>query len=625
MNLLQRRSLTGGTLVAIAVLFIALVMLSSVLLRGARIDLTENRLFTLSEGTRAILGKIEEPIQLYYFFSDRTAQNIPALRSYGTRVRELLEEMVAKSGGRLRLEVIDPLPFSEAEDRATALGLQAVPLGPGGESMFFGLAGTNSTTGQSTIPFFQPSKEAFLEYDIAKLVSSLSELDKPVVGLMSSLPIAPSFDPNLGRPGEGWVIHSELSALFEVRSIETSATAIPEDVQVLFLVHPKALSDDTQYAIDQFVLRGGRLVAFLDPHAETELPPGGMDQMAAMFSSKASEFDRLLGAWGVKFDPERVVLDAKQALQIQSGMSGRPVRHLGILGLDQSSLNQQDVVSAQLGTVNLSTVGYFELEEGRDVGFEALAQSSDQAMPFAADRVRFLPDPASLFNEFAGTGEHYTLAARLTGTLKTAFPERSGEGHLAESAEPANVILVADTDLLSDRLWVQIQQFFGQRLVNAFADNGNFVINAVDNLIGSADLIAVRTRATSNRPFTRVEEIKRRADDRFRQKEQELQQELAETERKLAELQGSKEQEQALVLSPEQRAELERFQDEKLRIRAELRQVRRQLDADIEALGARLKFINIAGMPLLISFGALGLLLLRNRRRREQAAAGAGR
>jgi len=623
MNLINRRSLTGGTLLVLAVLFIALVMLSSLLLRGARLDLTENRLFTLSKGTEAILAKIDEPVQLYFFFSDRTAQNIPQLRTYGNRVRELLEEMVAKSGGKLKLEVIDPLPFSEAEDRATGFGLQAVPLGAGGESLFFGLAGTNSTDGQAMIPFFQPSKETFLEYDIAKLISSLTTLDKPVLGIMSSLPMSPRFDPSIGRPSEGWVMDSELAALFEIRRLEMSAPSIPEDVQVLMLVHPKGLPLQTEYAIDQFVMRGGRLVLFVDPNAETEPPPEGVDQMQALFSPRASELDRLLTAWGVKFDSDRVVLDAKNALQVQAGSSQRPTRHVGILGLAQDSLNQNDVVSAQLGTVHFSTAGYFELIEGADVQFEALAQSSEASMSVPADRIRFLPDPSTLLNEFAPGGEPFVIAARVMGPLKSAFPERTDAGHLAETREPANLILFADTDVLSDRLWVQVQQFFGQRMVNAFADNGNLVINAVDNLVGSADLIAVRTRATSNRPFTRVEEIKRQADDRFRLKEQELQNELAETERNLAALQGGKDQEQALVLSAEQRTELERFQQEKLRIRAELRQVRRQLDADIESLGARLKFINIAGMPILLTIGVLGLLFWRGRRR--QAAGSTAR
>ncbi len=620
MNLLNRRSLTGGTLAVLAVLFIALVMLSSLLLRGARLDLTDNSLFTLSEGTEAILSKIDEPVQLYFFFSDRTAQNIPQLRSYGTRVRELLEEMVAKSGGNLKLEVIDPLPFSEAEDRATAFGLQAVPLGSGGESLVFGLAGTNSTDGQAIIPFFQPSKESFLEYDIAKLISSLTTLDKPVLGIMSSLPIAPRFDPASGAPAEGWVLDSELAALFEIRRLEITEGTIPDDVQVLMLVHPKSLSLETEYAVDQFVMRGGRLVLFVDPNAETEPAPEGVDQMQALFSPRASELDRLLTAWGVKFDPERVVLDAKHALQVQGGSAQRPMRHLGILGLDQDSLNQQDVVSAQLGTVNFSTVGYFEAIEGAETRLEALAQSSEASMSVAAEKIRFLPDPSTLLNDFAPSGEPFVLAGRLTGILKSAFPERSGDSHLSETKEPANIILFADTDVLADRLWVQVQQFFGQRMVNAFADNGNLVINSVDNLVGSADLIAVRTRATSSRPFTRVEELKRLADDRFRLKEQELQQELAETERNLTELQGGKDQEQAMVLSAEQRAELERFQQEKIRIRAELRQVRRQLDADIESLGAKLKFINIAGMPIALTLGVLGLLFWRSRRRQPAVA-----
>jgi ABC-type uncharacterized transport system involved in gliding motility auxiliary subunit len=295
------------------------------------------------------------------------------------------------------------------------------------------------------------------------------------------------------------------------------------------------------------------------------------------------------------------------------------MRHPGILGLEQDSLNQQDVVSAQLGTVNFSTVGYFEAIEGAETTLEALAQSSEASMSVAAEKVRFLPDPSTLLTDFAPSGEAFVLAGRLTGMLKTAFPDRTGEKHLGETKAPANIILFADTDVLADRLWVQVQDFFGQRVVNAFADNGNLVINSVDNLVGSADLIAVRTRATSSRPFTKVEELKRLADDRFRMKEQELQQELAETERKLTELQGGKDQDQAMVLSAEQRAELERFQQEKLRVRGELRQVRRQLDADIESLGARLKFINIAGMPIVLSIAVLGLLFWRTRRRRQQA------
>lgn len=619
-NKLHRRALAGSTLAVLALIFIALVVLSGMLLRGVRADLTENRLYTLSDGTRAILERIEEPVNLYYFFSEGAAENIPMLRTYSTRVRELLEEMAAASDGMLRLEVIDPLPFSEAEDRAAQYGLQALPVGTTGETLFFGLAGTNSTDGQTVIPFFQPDKEAFLEYDIAKLVASLAIDDKPVVGLLSSLPMGPGFNPQRRAVDEGWVIDGELRQLFELRRLEPGLSAIEADVDLLVLVHPKDLGEEALYAIDQFVLRGGRLVVFVDPHSEAEQAAPGADPASAMFQSKSSNLERLFAAWGVRFDPMQVVLDAQNALQVQTPEGG-VTRHLAILGLGLDDLNQKDVVSAELEAVNMASAGHFELTDEATVSLEPLAQSSSAASVVGADRLRMLPDPEALFADFQPRGEPMVLAARLTGPLKTAFPERSGDGHLAASSTDANMILVADTDLLSDRLWVQVQAFLGQRLVNAFANNGDFVVNAVDNLVGSAELIGVRARASSSRPFATVEALKRSADDRFRIKEQELQAELAETERNLANLQGAKADQQSLMLSPEQQAELQRFQEEKLRIRKELRQVRRQLDADIESLGAKLKFLNIAAMPLLVTLVAVGLLLWRARRRRQGIAA----
>jgi ABC-type uncharacterized transport system involved in gliding motility auxiliary subunit len=620
MNALHRRALTGSTLIVLALLFVAAVVLSGTLLRGLRLDLTENRLYTLSDGTRAVVDKLDEPVNLYFFFSDHAAQDMPQLRTYATRVQELLEEIAAVSGGSIRLQVIDPLPFSEEEDLATGFGLQAVPIGTAGGSLFFGLAGTDSTDGQALIPFFQPDKEHFLEYDIAKLIASLSGTDQPVVGVLSKLDIGPGFDPQRGQPTQGWVAYGELGNLFDVRRIEPSATTFDEDLQLLVLVHPKGLSDDTLYAIDQFVLGGGRLLVLVDPHAEMEQAGAGSDPAQAMFDTRSSTLDRLFDAWGVVFDPDQVVLDAQHALQIHPRPEQPPVRHLAVLGFGPEAMNQGDVISAQLDAVNLSTAGHFLLGDATTVVLEPLIQSSEGAALVAADRVRHLPDPNALFADFNPTGERYVLAARLTGALRTAFPERSGDGHLDASRQDANVVLIADTDLMSDRLWVQVQQFFGQRVMNAFANNGDFIINAVDNLVGSAELIAVRTRPRSVRPFTRVEQIRRLAEERFRLKEQELQAELAETERQLSELQRGRGDQGSMMLTAEQQAALQRFQQEQIRIRRELRQVRRQLDEDIRALGARLKLLNIVGMPLLLTFAAAGFAWWRSRRRREGLA-----
>lgn len=611
---LNRKTLTGSALFILALLFVAVLLVSNALLRGARVDLTQNRLYTLSEGTRNILTKLDEPVNLYLYYSDKATQNLPQLRAYYQRVRELLEEMAARSNGNLRLSVIDPLPFSEEEDAAAGYGLQAVPIDANGEKAFFGLAGTNSTKGQAIIPFFRPDKEAFLEYDIAKLVHDLNTTKKPAIGLLSSLPLAAGFDPATRQMREPWAVYQELSQLFDVRALNAAQLkSIDKDIDVLIVVQPKDLSDDAQYALDQFVLRGGHLMVFVDPSAE--LDDSGADPQnpqAAMMADKSSDLPKLFKAWGVDYARDKVVLDRARALQI-SGPDGAPVRHPGILGLTKADLSRDDVITANLETINVSSAGYFELAKESTAKLVPLIQSSTDSATTGADRLKFMPDPATLLNGFAPTGTPFVVAGRLEGKFKTAFPERKDEGHLAEAKEANAILLVADTDLLSDRLWAQSTNFMGQRLLTAFANNGDLFINAVDNLTGDTDLISIRGRATSQRPFTKVEELKRSADIAMRSQEQKLQGELSETERKLTELQSAKSQDQQMVLSPEQKAELDKFMKRKVEIRKELREVRRRLDADIESLGTRLKFYNILLIPILLVLGALGFAAWKRR------------
>jgi ABC-type uncharacterized transport system involved in gliding motility auxiliary subunit len=606
------------------VLFVAVMLLVNVIFRGARADLTQNHLYTLSEGTKKIVNSIDEPINLYLYFSDKGSQDLPQLRTYYTRVREMLEEMASRSGGKIKLELIDPLPFSEDEDRASSLGLQAVPTGAGGEKIYFGLAGTNSTNGQSSIPFFQPDKESFLEYDVAKLIHELSMTKKPVVGLLSGLPIASVFDPETRQMREAWAVDQQWSQLFDMRPLTpTNLKSIDKDVDVLVVVHPKQLSDDAQYAIDQFVMRGGHLLVFVDPSAE--LDDSGADPnnpMAAMMADKSSDLPKLFKAWGIQYDPKKVVLDRTRALPISLGEGQAPVRHPAILGFTAEDLNGDEVTTANLQTINMSTAGYFELSKDvKDEKLTPLIQTTGDATTAPADRLRMMQDPSALYNDYKPGGEHLIVAARLSGKFKTAFPERNEEGALKESKDDGQIVLVADTDVLSDRMWVQIRPFFGQKLMNAFANNGDFAVNALDNMAGSSDLISVRGRATSQRPFTTVEVLKRNADERFRAKESELKKELTDTERKLTELQSAKSKDQAQILSPEQKAEVDKFLKRKLEIRKELRQVRRQLDAEIEALGTRLKLVNIVLMPLLVTFAALGFAWWRNQRRRNAQGA----
>jgi ABC-type uncharacterized transport system involved in gliding motility auxiliary subunit len=620
MKILSRRSAPLVALALLALGFVALVALNSVALRGARLDLTDKGLYTLSDGTRNLLGRIEEPVRLKLYYSEHATRELQQFRVFATRVRELLEEVAARSGGQVTLEVIDPEPFSEAEDEATAYGLQSIPLGSSGDKLFFGLVGVNSTDGETVMPFIQPDKEAFLEYDVAKLISTLSVDAQPVVGLISGLPTGPTMDPT-GRSRPGWVVDRQVSELFELRRLQGNPTEIASDVDLLMLVHPKELPEDTLYAIDQFVMRGGRLLVFVDPDSEAdESAIDPLDPLSVAIP-RSSDLPPLFQAWGIQYDPTRLVLDEKHALQVQPDPDGLPVRHLAVLGLGREALNQEDVVTGELQTLNLSSAGALGLTRESTLAMEPLAQSSGASALGDVAAVRdAVADPDRLREGFRPGGQPHVIAARFTGPLRSAFPDRAGDKHLAESKEPVNLVVVADTDVLADRMWVQVNDFLGQPVYNAFASNGDFVYNAVDNLVGNADLIAVRTRASATRPFERVAALRRSAEARYRSSEQRLQQQLDALEQQLAALQQPGADGQAQPLTPQQQAEILRFQDEKLRMRRELRDVQHRLNADIEALGDRLKLINILGMPALVMLVALGVAWRRWSRRRTAGA-----
>ncbi len=625
----SKRFMSGTGLVVLALLFLAMTILANALFRGYRLDLTENRLYTLADGTQNILDGIDEPLNLYFFYSRRASEEIPQLRTYAQRVRELLQEFEEQSAGGIRLTEVDPLPFSEEEDRAATFGLQGVTLGGvGADPIYFGLAATNSVGDVETIPFFQPDREAFLEYDLAKMVYTLATPERPVVGILSSLPMTSGFDPATGRPREPWVVAAQIEQLFEVRRLEPGMATIDDDIGVLLVVHPKMLDDDTLYALDQFVMRGGRLIAFVDPMSDAELPSDMAGASAALFQDRSSSLERLFSAWGWEVPTDEIVLDRDFALTVNAGGGQGPIRHLGFLGVTADGLSRTDVVTADLDRANFASTGHIVLAEGSEVQLTPLIQSSGQAGVTPAETLRFLPDPTTLLDDFVATGERYHLAARLTGDLATAFPEGPPGGgdeeaetprpeHRAASDGPVNVVVVADTDVLSDRMWVQVQSFFGQPIYQAFADNGAFVNNALDNLVGSSDLISVRSRGTYSRPFERVEALQAEADAAYRATQQELEQALAETERKLAELQTAKDEDNLLILSAEQQTELQRFQEQRIAIRQQLRDVQHDLDRSIENLGTRLKIVNIFLVPVLILVFAIATYLVRARRRRE--------
>lgn len=597
-------------LLALAVIFLVGVTLIS-LLPGVRLDLTGNRLYTLSEGTKKIVGGIPEPVNVYLFFSDKATADIPQLRTYAGRVREMLEEFASRSDGKLKLTVIDPPPFSDEEDRATGFGLRPINLGNNADPIYFGIAATNSVGDHEIIPFLDPAKESFLEYDLAKQVYTLANPKKPVVGLLSSLPMTAGFDPMTQQIRQPWAIADQLRQLFDLRILKPGLGKIDDDVKVLMLVHPKNLSDQTLYAIDQFILRGGRALIFVDPFAEID-QGAQSDPMADGPPGRASNLDKLFKAWGISVDGSTVVGDDRYALTV-SGMNAQPIRHLGIIGVGQDGMSQDDVITSGLNLVNLAFTGHITESKNAAARLTPVIRSSDKAALIPTERLAMASDPDLLRTDFTPTGERYTLAARIGGKLPSAFPGDSREGHIAVAAEPVNVLLVADADLLADRLWVQTQDVLGQRLSTAFANNADLVVNALDNLLGSSDLIGIRSRATFQRPFTRVQDLRREAETRFRSAEQRLQKELEETEARLGELQASRKDQGTSILSPQQEGEIERFKARRLELRKELRQVQRDLDRDIERLGTTLKALNVALVPLVISLVSIVLVLFRRR------------
>ena len=602
---------SSAGLLVIALAFLAFNMLARVGLSDWRLDLTEQKLYTISAGTEKVLAEIEQPVELYFFYSDQASKDLPPLRNYAKRVEEMLKAYERVAAGKLKLHIIDPQPFSAEEDQAAELGLQAIPLNGAGDKLYFGLAGRVAGGAPQAIPVFALDQEEFLEYDLSRLVQSLAKPERPVIGVLSGLPLNGGFDMQTRQPSQPWMVMEEIRQQFQIESLKAGIDQIPEKVSVLLLVHPKDLPEQSLYAIDQFVLRGGKLLAFVDPYSEVD---SGMPMPGEEAASKTSDLPALFKAWGVQLLPDQVVTDGAYAMALSMGEGQRAVRHAAFLSLPRAALDQSDVSTAGLETLTLASAGILEPLAGAKSRFTPLLQSSVYAMPVDSKRLALLQNPEELIRELQPTGQRYAMAARISGPAETAFANGiEGRKDGLKSADNINVIVVADTDLLSDRMWVQVQDFFGQRMPQPWADNASFTINALDNLSGSDALISVRSRGRFSRPFEVVEALQREAEAQFRVKEEDLQKRLAETDQKLASLQ-QQDPSKALELTPEQQAAVQQFLDEKLRIRKELREVRFQLNADIDALGRSLKLVNIALVPLLLTVGVLLLWFWRRRK-----------
>ncbi|HZL98632.1 MAG TPA: Gldg family protein, partial [Planctomycetota bacterium] len=458
---------------------------------------------------------------------------------------------------------------------------------------------------------------------------------RPVLALVTALPL--EGQPALPFPGGSeaqppWFVYEQLQEVFDVRPVELTAQVLPEDTDLLLVVHPKGISEATEYAIDQYVLGGGHALIFVDPHCERDQPPRDPNNPLAQFQAqRSSNLERLFRAWGLQMPSGWVVADRDLAVRVQSGSRTQPkeVDYVLWLNLGREQVDPDDVVTADLGRMLLATAGSLEPLEGATTELQPLLRTTDQAMRVEQEKIQFMPDPDRLLAEYLPGGRTLTLAARVRGPVKTAFPdgpprpavtEDSAEPPasppgLAESAGPIEVLVVADADLLGDDLWVQMQSFLGQRMAIPIASNGDFAVHALDNLSGSNDLISLRNRARFDRPFELIEGIRREAEQRLLAREQQLQDELSQTERRLTELQSKKDDASSLILSPEQRAEIERFQEQRVATRKALREVRHDLNKDIDRVEAWIKAVNIGAVPLLVGALAAGLGLRAGRRR----------
>jgi ABC-type uncharacterized transport system involved in gliding motility auxiliary subunit len=631
---------TTGLLAGLAA-FLAVNLLADRTLTSARADLTENHLYTVSDGAKRVMAGLSEPVTLRYYYSESVANDIPNIRGYAQRVRGLLEEFAASSGGKVTLEVIDPEPFSDTEDAAVAAGIAGQPVNEAGDLLYFGLQATGSTDQHEEIAFLDPRREESLEYEVTRIISRLGHPDRKVLAVVSALPLSGrQAMPWQGGGGEEpYYLFEEMQQEYDVHLVQPGATELPKDTELLLVAHPKGISDELLYAVDQFVLKGGHALFFVDPYCETDRPPADPnDPMSQFTAERSSNLGRIFEAWGLEMKTGVFAGDRGTALTLPAGERKQPIAHVWYEQLKPENFNSKDIVTAGVQSILLSTPGILTRKDGATIELDPLVQTSPDAEELQTSTVQFMPDASKILAEFVPSGQPFTIAARVHGTVKTAFPEgrpapdkkQPGEdadappaatpdpGFVAESKEPINVVVVADADLLHDAFWVSKQRLFGNAgpaVAMVRNGNGDFVMAALDNLAGSNDLISVRPRASFDRPFERIDAIRKDAEQKFAANEQALEAQLHDLEGKLSELEGAKKGGDEMILSPEQRAEIEQFQQQRLETRKKLRDVQFDLRRDIDHVETMIKVVNIGLVPALLCVAALALLGWRRQRR----------
>jgi ABC-type uncharacterized transport system involved in gliding motility auxiliary subunit len=621
---MKKKTLQTGLFSIIGVAAMLLILVAINFIAGLvkqRVDLTAEHAYTLSAGTKAILKKLDTPVQIR-FYASQSADGMPVfLKTYAQQVDDLLGEYQQNSRGLIKIQKLDPEPDSDPEDSAKLEGVEPQMLS-NGERVYLGMS-VSLLDQKEALPFLSPERERLLEYDISRAIARVMKPEKPSIGVLSSLPVM-GMGARMPMQEQGeppWVLIEELKKDFNLKEIEPNATAIPEEVKVLLVIHPKGISDETQYALDQFVLRGGKLIAFLDPLAV--LDPQGASQGFNSPPSK-STLDKLLPAWGVTFDDSKVLADLDFVARTSQG------RAPTVLALNEKAMNKDDIATAEANNLFVVFGGVFGGTPAKGLKETVLIHSSKDSE--LVDPMMARMSGEQIATSFQPSGTQYPLAIRLNGRFKTAFPggkpkppetapnEKKEEPpapktDLKESKQETSVVLVGDSDMIQDRVAVrQLGNPFGQRLFMPANGNLAFAENLIDQLTGDSDLIAVRSRASRERPFTVVKKMQADAEASYRSKIKELEGSLADTQRKINQLQSGKQEGQRFILSPEQQEELSNFRKKEAEAKTELKDVRKKLRAEIDSLENRIKWLDIAGMPALVALTGLAFAIVKRKR-----------
>jgi len=603
-------------------LFFNIIMFK--ILVNKKIDLTTDKLFTVSENTKSIIKNLSEPINIKLFFSNSLSKELSQIRDYEKRVRELLMSYKKISNKNITIEIIDPRPFTDQEDLANVYGIQGLQLNEEGERFYFGAVFSNSVDDTTVIPFFELDREQFLEYDLTKTIYNLANTTKPNIGLISGLPLVGRVNNSQGnaqyeRP---FFIYQTLSEFFNVIDLSLEVSEIPQNVDQLLIVHPKNLSDVTLYAIDQFVMTGKGVTIFTDPFSEFD---NNLSKPESEKDFSNSNLSRLFKSWGFDMKPGMVIGDIVNGRKVSLGPSNdqKIVTYVLWLAIQQNLLSNTDIITSNLDYIFLKSAGSIEnLNTNSSLVIEPLIRTSKESMLIERYKMQFRADPEQLLKDFESQDKSYIIGARIKGELDSAFTmedikkiELDTKQHI-NNIKDANIILFADTDLLSDNTWISEQDMFGRNSITPIADNGRMVVNSIESMSGGRNLIGLRGRGSSNRPFLVIEDLQKKAELSFREKQISLQNELQGTEDKLKEIQ-SNQLDSSESKTSEQNKAIEEFQRKILSIRKQLRDVQRQLNADIERLENNIKVLNIWTMPLIVIILYFFIKVFTEKRRKE--------